>query len=691
MNAPKILLLLTFLSCGMADKAFATSYTWGGTATGTWNTAGSWASTSAFPGSTGTIDIANFNTATAVSISSLGQPTISIGGIVTGASSGAVTISDSTTTDTLVLTGANAITISSSDPTTVTLDLNTSIASFITSNAMNAGTGTVNFGTGGSSMNLALTGTKTTTLENGTFNIGSKVTLVGTTSSAALSVNGVNGATTLNYDATGTSGTLTNTGALTATNGGTLNLQASTSLREGINGTTGSALYITTSGVKTTGIVQFGGGVSGTFTIGTNIASSTSVTGTFVGGINLNNAGTGSLTDVLYAASKNTAYFTGALSNNTITSGSYNVLISGSGTVVLAGANTYTGPTSVSAGSTLELQNNLALQNSALNTDGGGVISLVGTSGTFSTPTIGGLTGNTNVNSSLFTQGYGSVTGITLNTQAGATTTYNGSIADGATGMTLTVTGSGTQVFSGSSSYTGSTTISSGSTFITNTSGSALGSGPLTVAAGSTFGGSGSATGLSSYTIGAVSSPVTTLQVGSGADVTSNLTLTATGASSIKNTNLEFNLNTTGASNELVVGTTALTLTGDTLTLNVTSLGVISANTPYILIAGTGGNGNGLLTGSQYSGLTDGGTAANGFELINGLTLNFTGIGAPAGWYNNSYVFLVNNGGVDDIEVEVVPEPSTWAMMIGGLALLVFIQRRRGARNADERQARGKV
>jgi hypothetical protein len=32
---------------------------------------------------------------------------------------------------------------------------------------------------------------------------------------------------------------------------------------------------------------------------------------------------------------------------------------------------------------------------------------------------------------------------------------------------------------------------------------------------------------------------------------------------------------------------------------------------------------------------------------------------------------------VDDIEVEVVPEPSTWAMMIGGLAALVFWQRRK--------------
>ena len=97
--------------------------------------------------------------------------------------------------------------------------------------------------------------------------------------------------------------------------------------------------------------------------------------------------------------------------------------------------------------------------------------------------------------------------------------------------------------------------------------------------------------------------------------------------------------------------------------------------------AGTGGDGLGTLSGSQYSGLTTSGTAPNGNVEINGLTLNFTGVGAPAGWYNNSYVFLVNSGGVDDIEVEVVPEPSTWALMLGGLALLVLWQRRKGQRN----------
>jgi len=37
----------------------------------------------------------------------------------------------------------------------------------------------------------------------------------------------------------------------------------------------------------------------------------------------------------------------------------------------------------------------------------------------------------------------------------------------------------------------------------------------------------------------------------------------------------------------------------------------------------------------------------------------------------------VANGGGFNIDVEVVPEPGTWALMLGGLVLLVVCQRLR--------------
>ena len=246
----------------------------------------------------------------------------------------------------------------------------------------------------------------------------------------------------------------------------------------------------------------------------------------------------------------------------------------------------------------------------------------------------------------------------------------------------LILSGPGAFNFSnGGNSYSGGTTVNNtAKLFITNTSGTTtLGTGTLTVQKGATFGGSGIANNLAAFNLGSGGTGTTTLVVGSGgSNTTTSLGLAANGASNISSTNLQFNISTTGGGNKLNVGSTLLTFgSGDTLTLNQVGTNVIAANTPYILIAGTGGNGDGSLAGSQYAGgaLGTGGTTANGNLVLTGLTLSFTGSEPPA-WYTNSYVFLVNSGGVDDIEVEVVPEPGTWALMLGGLACLVVWQRR---------------
>ncbi len=72
--------------------------------------------------------------------------------------------------------------------------------------------------------------------------------------------------------------------------------------------------------------------------------------------------------------------------------------------------------------------------------------------------------------------------------------------------------------------------------------------------------------------------------------------------------------------------------------------------------------------------LITGGSANGSGNLVLGLT------GLPSDYYGNgSYLFLYQNSttGVDDIEVEVVPEPGTWALMLGGLAFLIVWQRRK--------------
>jgi hypothetical protein len=180
------------------------------------------------------------------------------------------------------------------------------------------------------------------------------------------------------------------------------------------------------------------------------------------------------------------------------------------------------------------------------------------------------------------------------------------------------------------------------------------------------------------------------------------LTLKGSGASTIANANLTFNLNTNstgglpGVGNELVVGNTAITFGSGavgsnpvTLTLNLQGNTAVT-NVPYfVLIAGTGGGGTSAT--SQYSGLSFGtGIAGDGgmlYQILNStvggsgnlvLALNTTGYSpGSAGFYGGQaglYLFQTA-GGIDDIVV--IPEPSTWAMMLGGLAVLVFIQRRK--------------
>ncbi len=146
----------------------------------------------------------------------------------------------------------------------------------------------------------------------------------------------------------------------------------------------------------------------------------------------------------------------------------------------------------------------------------------------------------------------------------------------------------------------------------------------------------------------------------------------STAISTIHNANLVFNLATNGLSNNVLnLGSTDVNLGSTTLTLNLQGGNIVATGTQYDLINDAGG----------FSGLTT--KMVDGQDVITGgvSIANSTFFGTPnangytTGFYNGSYLFLTDGG--DQIDVEVVPEPGTWAMMLGGLALLVFIQRRR--------------
>jgi autotransporter-associated beta strand protein len=123
----------------------------------------------------------------------------------------------------------------------------------------------------------------------------------------------------------------------------------------------------------------------------------------------------------------------------------------GPGMLVLNAANTFVGPTSISAG-TIRLGHALALQNSTVNVNNNFTFASGITAATF-----GGLAGNEN-----FTLGAGATFALTVGGN-NASTTYSGVLSQqvGSVGS-LTKIGTGTLTFSGANIFTGGTTVSGG-------------------------------------------------------------------------------------------------------------------------------------------------------------------------------------------------------------------------------------
>ncbi len=289
-------------------------------------------------------------------------------------------------------------------------------------------------------------------------------------------------------------------------------------------------------------------------------------------------------------------------------------------------------------------------------------------------------------------------------TDATNTLTVSGQISDGSpsNGYSLTKLGAGVLALTNAAgnTYSGGTTVSAGTLQVGNTSGSATGSGSVSVSGGATLAGTGTITATGSNTINIVGGSTSNranvlvgLNSSSDASLGTKMGLNAVGGMTLNNANLTFNLSSSsvGADTQLNVGSTLLTFESGnrstTLTLNLIGASIIPAESGYVLISGTGNTiiSDGVTSG-QFGGLTVS-ENSQGQEVIVGSGPNGTGNlaitlnGLASTYYSNSYLILVDNVNGEDsgdaIEVEVVPEPGTWAMMLGGFVMLIFIQRRR--------------
>lgn len=452
-----------------------------------------------------------------------------------------------------------------------------------------------------------------------TFNNGALATSSTISSGASVALNGGASGGAIFQPASGTSTTLS--GALTGTGGLTLN---------------GSALSSTL--ILSSGSNNYSG--STTITVGTlqtnaqNVIPSTSsvnIANSATAGLNLNNfnqtvaglSGGG-------VAGGNISLGSATLTVNATAAGIYAGAISGTGgltfsgsntnTLTLSGANTYSGTTTISAGTLLAASTGAIPANRAVTINPvnptTAQLSMQGNS-----LSIGTLTGTSTATINL-----GSTPGTTLAVTQSSPTTYAGSIT-GTGNFTFSGSGVNTLTLSGNNSYTGTTTISAGT--ILAGSGNAIPNTPLTInpvnpttAQLSMQGNSlsvGTLTGTSTATINLGSTPGATLSITQTSPTTYAGVISGTG-----------NLTFSGSNVNTLTLSGANTYTGST-TINAGTLIASAANS-----IPSGGN----ITIAANSALN------LGAPFSNSATINNSGSISGSALTNSGTINLQNNASI---------------------------------------------
>ena len=366
---------------------------------------------------------------------------------------------------------------------------------------------------------------------------------------------------------------------------------------------------------------------------------------------------------------------TGLIKGN---SGSFNsdLIVSG-GTVTLSAQNTYVGPTYVYGGGTLRngnasgaLPTNTVLTLGNASNNSAGTFDLYGNNQTVAGINTAGSAGSSNK----ITNSVTSTATLTV-TNGG---NFAGKIENGGSGKVtaLAVTGGNLILSNTTSDYTGGTTIASGAT-VTASGTHALGNGDVTVNSGGTL-------VMLPSTVGTAGSGVTyTLNGGS----TLNLKFNGVSGSGVYSNWWGQNVYDQSANAGITYSTLDL---GSTGFLDLTGA---STYNRINLVLDSGSGTSGMIRGRLYKFTlaTMGALQWNGQDITSLFNLDLSNFRYSDGtafdtslytYYNLSYV-----GG--DSLVLTIPEPSTYGLMLGGLALAAAaVRRQRQKKKATEAEAK---
>jgi autotransporter-associated beta strand protein len=273
----------------------------------------------------------------------------------------------------------------------------------------------------------------------------------------------------------------------------------------------------------------------------------------------------------------------------------------GTGLLALTAANTYSGGTTLGAG-TIEVGNNNALGTGTLTLKSGTFMAL-GSAVTL--PNAVTLAGGVTIGGSLGItfNGAATLTGSrTLTVTNTALTTFAAAIGQSASGFGLTKAGTGTLVLAAANTYTGTTTISGGTLLVNGSV-----AGPVSVKSGGTLGGSG--------TTGAVTaSSGGTVFPGNGTGQTAILNTGQLLLNSGAALTVALNDTTAGTQYDQVnVTSGTVTLTGSTLNVSIGYAANIGDSWTIVH------NGGGSAVVGTFKNLAEGATF-----VVNGMTLQIT-------------------------------------------------------------------